>query len=132
MDQRLSLVGLLVNDMARARTFYEQGLGFTPALAMDDVCFYRMNGFVLGLSGPGVWEKEEVKGPKPGPAAVSSCLRSEAEADALIERAGKTGGAHKTYWGGYSGYFADPDGNYWEAAVNPHWEITGDRRTLIP
>jgi hypothetical protein len=137
MNQRLSLVGISVREMAAARAFYEQGLGFEAALAMDDVCFYRMNGFVLGLSTPEVWEKEAVKGPRPGPAALSICMRNKGEVDALLNRAGSAGGkilkpAHDTYWGGYSGYFADPDGNYWEVAFNPHWEITEDGRTLIP
>jgi hypothetical protein len=137
MDQRLSVVGLSVQDIQRARAFYEAGLGFAPALAMDDICFYRMNGFVLGLSSPEVWDKEEIAGPRPGPATLAICLATKPEVDALIARAGKSGGkvlkpAHDTYWGGYSGYFADPDGNYWEVAVNPHWQITPDGRTLIP
>jgi predicted lactoylglutathione lyase len=137
MDQRLSVIGLGVTDMGRARAFYENGLGYEPAIAMDDVCFYRMNGFVLGLSIPDVWEKEEVKGPRPGPAALSICMRSKSEVDAHLKRAAAAGGkilkpAHDTYWGGYSGYFADPDGNYWEVAHNPHWEITQDGRTVIP
>jgi hypothetical protein len=137
MDQRLSLIGLSVKDMARARAFYESGLGFTPAFAMDDICFYRMNGFVLGLSTAEVWDKEGLKGPRPGPATVSICLKTKLQVDELIARAGKVGGkilkpAEDVYWGGYSGYFADPDGNYWEAAVNPHWEITDDGRTVIP
>ncbi|MFO1187882.1 MAG: VOC family protein [Alphaproteobacteria bacterium] len=137
MEQRLSLVGLMVGDMTRARHFYEQGLGFMPAHAMDDICFYRMNGFVLGLSTKSAWEQEELQGPRPGPGALSICCRTKDEVEMVLTRAPKVGGkllkpAHDTYWGGYSGYFADPDGNYWEVAFNPYWEITREGYTVIP
>jgi uncharacterized glyoxalase superfamily protein PhnB len=63
-------------------------------------------------------------------------VRSSAEVDAALDAAKATGArilrpAHKTFWGGYSGYFADPDGHPWEVAHNPHWKFDAAGRVVL-
>jgi uncharacterized glyoxalase superfamily protein PhnB len=63
--------------------------------------------------------------------------RADAEVDAAIERARRARGSvpkppRKTYWGGYAGYFVEPDGHLWEVAHNPHWPLTDDGRLTLP
>ena len=78
---------------------------------------------------------------KPAPVfrgvALAWNCRSQAEVDSAIERARSAGAtvpkpAQKTFWGGYAGYFADPDGHLWEVAHNPHWPLTNDGRLTLP
>jgi uncharacterized glyoxalase superfamily protein PhnB len=69
--------------------------------------------------------------------ALAWNCRSQAEVDSAIERARRAGAivckpAQKTVWGGYAGYFADPDGYLWEVAHNPHWPLTADGRLTLP
>jgi uncharacterized glyoxalase superfamily protein PhnB len=78
-------------------------------------------------------------GPAPafrGVALAWNC-RSESDVDAAIERARRAGGSvpkppEKTAWGGYAGYFADPDGHLWEVAYNPGFPLTPDGRLTLP
>jgi len=72
-----------------------------------------------------------------GGIAVAQNLTSEAEVDAMMARAEAAGArilkpAAKTFWGGYDGYFADPDGHVWEVAFNPFWELDEDGRVRLP
>jgi uncharacterized glyoxalase superfamily protein PhnB len=71
-----------------------------------------------------------VRNSTPGFSGVSLAFnaRSEAEVDSVLAEAVQAGGrlvraAHKTFWGGYAGYFADPDGHLWEVAHNPFWHL---------
>ncbi|SRR5690606_10628665 len=135
--QRLSLVNIPVRDLAQARAFYEKGLGFEPATVMEDIAFYRMNGFVLGFMTPKTWKDERLGRPFLGPTCLAVNFSSREEVDAFLARGVAAGGklvkpAEATHWGGYSGYFADPDDNLWEGALNPFWEITAEGHTVIP
>jgi len=131
MEQRLSLVTLGVADLARARRFYEEGLGWRRGNADEGVAFYQMPGMVFALwSRPALAEDAGV--PDPGAAFSGQALaynaRDRAEVDAVLAEAAAAGGmlvkpARETAWGGYSGYFADPDGHLWEVAHNPFWTI---------
>ena len=139
MEQRLSLVTLGVSDLARARAFYE-ALGWTTrAASEDDVVFFQTGGMIValwgrdqlaedsGVSDSGGW----------GGATLAYNTRSPGEVDATIEEA-RAAGARvarepaKTFWGGYSGVFVDPDGHPWEVAHNPHWEIGEDGSVKLP
>ena len=131
MEQRLSLVTLGVADLGRSRAFYE-ALGWKPAFANEGVVFFQLGGMVLGL-----WSREELAKdaglpapPQPGAIALAQNLRSREEVDRLLAEAEGAGAkikpAHATEWGGYSGYFADPDGHPWEVAHNPFWTIEPD------
>jgi catechol 2,3-dioxygenase-like lactoylglutathione lyase family enzyme len=133
VEQRVSLVTLGVADLDRARRFYEAGLGWTRGNTDDGVAFYQLPGMILAL-----WSRESLaedagvvdKGGIGG-IALAYNARSEADVDAVLAEARAAGAtilkaAAKTFWGGYSGYFADPDGHPWEVAWNPHWSFGED------
>ncbi|MDP2697128.1 VOC family protein [Thalassospira sp.] len=141
MEQRLSLVTLGVGDLARARVFYEQGLGWSATSVVEgQVVFYQMNGMILGLFGRDDLVKDgnfTDTGASFSGITLAYNARSEAEVDAVMALAQKAGAvirkpAEKVFWGGYSGYFLDLDGHPWEVAHNPFWEITKDGRMVIP
>ncbi|TWU00610.1 fosfomycin resistance protein FosB [Botrimarina colliarenosi] len=127
MDARISLITLGVQEVSVAAAFYER-LGL-PRLEMptDDVAFFTLSGTWLGLYGrEALAEDAQIDATGGGFRGVSLAhnLASEAEVDALLEEAVAAGAtlvkpAHKVFWGGYSGYFADPDGHLWEVAHNP-------------
>ena len=124
MEQRISLVTLGVENLARARAFYE-ALGWGGAQQPDDeIAFFQVGGMVFGL-----WTALGGHG-APG-IELAHNVRSQAEVDAVLaeaERAGATIArpAARAEWGGYSGAFADPDGYVWEVAFNPDWTLAGD------
>src|SRR5438128_8335393 len=116
MEQRISLVTLGVNDLARARAFYEI-LGWSGARQPDDeICFFQAGGMVLGL-----WTALGGHG-APGIELAHNVRRPD-DVDAVLAEAQRAGGkivrpGAKAEWGGYSGAFADPDGYVWEGAHN--------------
>jgi hypothetical protein len=140
-DPILSLVTLGVADLERSIAFYE-ALGFRrKAKAAQGVGFFQAGAMTLA-----VWPAHELAkdanaaaGPAPsfrGVALAWNC-RLAAEVDAVIERAIGVGAsvpkpAQKTFWGGYAGYFADPDGHLWEIAHNPGFPLTDDGRLTLP
>jgi uncharacterized protein len=140
VEQRLSMVTLGVADLARARRFYEQGLGWKRANKHEEVVFYQAGGMVLGLFGRDALA-EDAKMPSAGSGFAGIALayntRERAEVDAVLAEAEAAGGrimkpAQDALWGGYSGYFADPDGHLWEVAWNPHWTLADDGSIRLP
>src|SRR4051812_23082736 len=139
MQQRVSLITLGVRDLERSRAFYE-GLGWTTrAEPGDDVVFFQAGGMVVAL-----WDRAKLAedsgvedGGGWGGITLAHNVRSPAEVDAVIETA-RVAGAHiaregaETFWGGYSGAFADPDGHPWEVAHNPRWTIADDGAVILP
>jgi catechol 2,3-dioxygenase-like lactoylglutathione lyase family enzyme len=133
MQQRLSLITLGVSDLDRARSFYE-GLGWkTGAAPADDVVFFQAGGMIVALWGRDrLAEDSGVEdGGGWGGVTLAYNVRSPEEADAVIEEARRAGARiarepAKTFWGGYSGIFVDPDGHPWEVAHNPHWTLEAD------
>jgi predicted lactoylglutathione lyase len=139
VEQRLSLVTLGVGDLAAARSFYA-GLGWhSNAAPEDDVVFFQAGGMVValwsraelaedsGVEDPGGW----------GGVTLAYNTRSPDEVDEVIETARSAGGRilrepAETFWGGYSGVFADPEGHPWEVAHNPRWEIGEDGSVTLP
>ncbi|MCR5880474.1 VOC family protein [Phenylobacterium sp. J367] len=139
MEQRLSLITLGVADMARARRFYENGLGWTAQTAMDEVCFYELRpGFGLALFLRHELEKD-AKRPIDGTfSGITLALneRCKADVDATFAQAEAAGATitkppEDAAWGGYSGYFSDPDGHTWEVAWNPQCVIGEDGSTTF-
>lgn len=139
MEPRLSLVTLGVADVARARAFYE-ALGFKAGSAsQESVTFLDAGGVVLGLYGrAALAEDAAVADSAPGFSGVALAhnARSEAEVDAVLAEAVAAGArlvkpAAKVFWGGYSGYFADPDGHLWEVAYNPYFKLGDDGRVVL-
>ncbi len=140
MEQRISLITLGVEDLQRARDFYEAGLGWIPASAMDEIAFYQIGGMVLSL-----WAHDAIANDAPfagkgsgfGGIALAHNVRSREDVDATMAEAEAAGAtilrvAEDTFWGGYSGYFADPDGHPWEVAWNPFWTLTEDGGVVLP
>ena len=134
MEQRLSLVTLGVADLERARRFYEDGLGWRRSNKEAEVAFYQAGGMVLAL-----WSRQALAADAHLPAegsgfrgiALAYNARTREEVDAVLAEAKAAGAAipkpaEDAFWGGYSGYFADPDGHLWEVAWNPHWTIAAD------
>ena len=138
MTPRINIVTLGVNDIAAATAFYEK-LGFEKSTSMSNpnVTFFKGAGCVLGLFGREALVKDacvQDHWTGQGGMTLAQNLESEGAVDAFIALAEKSGAkilkpADKTFWGGYSGYFADPDGHVWEIAHNPFLPI-GDKGLL--
>ncbi len=134
MDQRVSLITMGVADLTRSLRFYEK-LGWKRGNSEEGVVFFQLPGFILALwSRAALAEDAQIKDSGAdgfGGVALAYNARSRSEADAVIAEA-KAAGArvlkppHETFWGGYSGYFADPDGHVWEVAHNPGWSIDAE------
>jgi uncharacterized protein len=141
MDQRLTVVTLGVADLARSRRFYEEGLGFRVSSGSNEhVVFIDAGGVVLGLYPRGALAEDAHLDPTGSGfcgVALAQNVRSKAEVDAALAAAEKAGAkllkpAQEVFWGGYSGYFADPDGYPWEVAYNPHWTLDAEGRVVLP
>ncbi len=131
MKPRISMITLGVRDLAVSIAFYEQGLGLPRMESPPEVAFFTLNGTWLGLYGrEALAEDAQVSHDGEGfeGFALSHNVASEAEVDELMAQAVAAGGTlvkqpQKVFWGGYSGYFADPDGHLWEIAHNPHFWV---------
>ena len=139
MEQRVSLITLGVGDLARSRAFYE-ALGWTTNAAADeDVVFFQAGGMIVAL-----WERArlaEDSGVEDhggwGGITLAHNVRSPEEVDRVIEEARAAGATigrepGKTFWGGHSGIFIDPEGHPWEVAHNPRWTIEKDGSLTLP
>jgi catechol 2,3-dioxygenase-like lactoylglutathione lyase family enzyme len=129
MDASMSMVTLGVRDLAVARRFYLDGLGWEPALEVeDDVVFIKVGpAFLLGL-----WSRDSLSaeagglysGDEPAPISLAHMVPDAGMVTAVLVDAVAAGAtliapATAREWGGVTGYFADPDGYRWEVAYNP-------------
>ncbi len=139
-EQRITLITLAVADMDRARAFYAD-LGWQPhPSSQESVTFYQANGFVFGLFGHDALAEDMGRpGATLGTGATTLAVNfpSEAEVDQAYARALAAGAKalkppEQVFWGGYSGYFADPDGHVWEVAMNPFWPLAPDGSLTLP
>lgn len=142
MEARLSIVTLGVADVARARRFYE-AVGFRAAGASNEhVTFFDAGGVVLALFGRHALAEDAAAGALrqeggfPG-VTLAHNVRSEQAVRDVLAQAEAAGArvvkpAQKTFWGGYSGYFADPDGHHWEVAHNPFFPMDMAGRLQLP
>ena len=141
MEARLSLVTLGVADLGRAMAFYEGVLGWKAAASPPGITFFDLGGLVLALFPHGELAKDMqlaqpiVNGGYEG-FALAHNLRSRQEVDDLFAHLRRHSATivkppHKAEWGGYSGYFADPDGHKWEVAYNPFWTVRPDGRITM-
>lgn len=127
MQPRMSMVTLGVTDLQRSIAFYEQGLGFPCRNKDDAIAFFNLNGTWLGLYGHDALAKDaDVLSEGSGfrGVTISHNVSSEHEVDQVMQHAIDAGAglvkkAQPTAWGGYGGYFSDPDGHLWEVAYNP-------------
>lgn len=138
MEQRLSLITLGVDDLARSRAFFEQGLDWRPGTVAEGVCFYQLPGLGLALFGREDLA-EDAQRPVDGRfSGITLAIneRSRADVDATFAQALAAGATalkapREVFWGGYSGYFADLDGHTWEVAHNPGCTIHADGATTF-
>ncbi|MRU15629.1 VOC family protein [Roseovarius sp. A21] len=137
--QRVTLVTLGVADLDRAKAFYA-ALGWTPAEENESIAFYQLNGQVLGLFGRAALAADQGRPDTPlgtGAMTLAQNFETEAEVDAAFALALSAGATklkapEKVFWGGYSGYYADPDGHVWEVAMNPFWPLAEDGSLTLP
>lgn len=132
MDARISLITLGVSDLPRARNFYSEGLGF-PVMPQsnDHVVFLGLKSLWLGLyPREALAEDAQIAAAGQGFRGFSLAhnVRTREEVIAILAQAEKAGGkivkpAQEAFWGGFSGYFTDPDEFLWEVAWNPHFWI---------
>ena len=134
LEPRFTVLTLGVDDLEKSFKFYHDGLGL-PSKGIvgkefehGDVAFFDLkNGMTLALYSREnlAWDSQLKKGsPSSTEFSIGYNTRTEAEVDSILEHAKEAGAkiarpAQKTFWGGYSGYFQDPDGHLWEIVYNP-------------
>ena len=141
MDPRLNIITLGVADLAGSLRFYRDGLGWQPsAMSNEHIAFIQLGGVILGL-----YSRASLAADAQLPAAGSGFagftlaqnVATREAVDAALARALAAGGtilkpAQDVFWGGYSGYFADPDGFAWEVAWNPHLKLSASGLVELP
>ncbi|HLX55516.1 MAG TPA: VOC family protein [Ktedonobacteraceae bacterium] len=131
MESRISIITLGVNDLDTSIRFYRDGLGLPLREGSDEIAFFELTGTWLAL-----YPREALAADAHVPAqrggfpgfTLAHNVRSKEEADGVLQQAQQAGAtiskpAAETDWGGYSGYFQDPDGYLWEVAWNPFFWI---------
>ena len=127
MKPRVSMITLGVDDLERSVRFYRDGLGFPQLESSPGVAFFTLNGTWLGLYGRAELAQDATvaaAGEGFNSFSIAHNLASEEEVDAAMSEAIAAGAIlvktpQQVFWGGYSGYFKDPDGHLWELAYNP-------------
>jgi predicted lactoylglutathione lyase len=139
MEQRISLVTLGVSDLSRSRQFYS-ALGWSGQ-EVEDTVFIQAGGQALVL-----WDRgklaadagiDDTRSDGFGGIAFAHNVRSTAEVDEILSLAQRAGAdvtrvAAPTSYGGYAGYFADPDGHLWEIAHNPGFHLDDHGNLVLP
>ena len=139
MEQRISLITIGVADLARARTFYE-ALGWRGQ-EVEETVFIQAGGSAVVL-----WGRAELAADAGieddgaggfGGIALAHNVASRDEVDAIVAAAAAAGATitkppAATFYGGYAGYFRDPDGHVWEVAHNPGFTLTADGSLVLP
>jgi hypothetical protein len=139
VEQRISLVTLGVADVARARRFYER-LGWSGQ-EVEETVFFQAGGVAVVLWGRAKLAADAgVQDPGVdgfGGVSLAHNVRSRTEVDEVLRAAADAGAeitqpARETFYGGYAGYFADPDGHLWEIGYNPGFSLGPDGAITIP
>ena len=141
MQPRLSFITLGVQDLDSSKTFYNDVLGWKPFQDNGGIVMYKLNGMILSLylQHELMEDAQATDDGKGSRFTLAQCLNSPEEVDALFAELKKklasakatgeqgtftiTKEPQKVFWGGYSGYFTDPDGHLWEIAHNPFLEM---------
>lgn len=131
MEPRISLITLGVDDLDRSIRFYRDGLGLPMRDGPEGIAFFETGGTWLSLYTREKLAEDALTDPAGSGFrgfTLAHNVRTEAEVDRVLEQAVAAGAtlvkeAQKVFWGGYSGYFRDPDDFLWEVAFNPHMWI---------
>ena len=137
--QRVTLITLGVTDLEKSKAFYG-AMGWQPTSQTDGVVFYQINGLVLALFGLGPLAHDQGRPDAvlgTGAMTLAQNFATENEVDTAFAAAITAGATvlkapEKVFWGGYSGYYADPDGHVWEVAHNPFWQLNADGSLTLP
>ena len=140
MRQKLSIVTLGVKNFQRSLDFYKNGLGWKPSRASDKIAFFPMDGIILALyPREKLAEDATVDSTGSGFSGITLAYnaKSQEEVDEVLHTAQSVGAkiikqAQHVFWGGYSGYFADPDGYLWEVAWNPSFAFDEKDNLVLP
>lgn len=141
MRQKLTIVTLGVSDLTKSRNFYQDGLGWTPSSASQErIIFFDLGGVGLALFPVDELAKDAaVSSERSGFSGITLAhnAKSIEEVDVVLKKAEQAGAkiikkAQEVFWGGYSGYFADPDGYLWEVAWNPFIEFDEKDALIFP
>lgn len=140
IPKRISLITLGVADLAASRAFYSRLGWHEHGDSQPGVAFIQFQGQVLALFGlPDLAADQGRPGTALGTGAITLAqnFTTEAEVDAAFAAAIAAGATalktpEKVFWGGYSGYWADPDGHVWEVAMNPFWPLADDGSLTLP
>lgn len=128
MKPRISMIALAVADLQRSVAFYHDGLGFPKMDSPPGVAFFNLNGTWLGLSEREALAKDatvSAEGSGYNNFNLAHNVASKEEVDTVFAQALQAGAkavkpVQEASWGGYHGYFSDPDGHLWEVAYNPY------------
>jgi catechol 2,3-dioxygenase-like lactoylglutathione lyase family enzyme len=138
MRPRIKVITLAVSDLEESLAFYRDGMGLPTqgiiGTEFEDgaVVFFSMNDDLIFALYPKAALAKDAKisatPPSPAEFTIGHIVKSKQEVDAVMEQAEQAGATitdppHDRFWGGYSGFFQDPDGHLWEIAWNPQWEV---------
>lgn len=141
MQPRINVVTLGVKDLEKSRHFYEKGLKWkTSSASNEHFVAFHMHGAILCLyPDSALAEDAMTKSERQGFRGITLAhnVSSKNEVDIILQQAMDAGAklikpAQDVFWGGYSGYFADPDDHFWEIAWNPHWPLQSDGMLKLP
>jgi catechol 2,3-dioxygenase-like lactoylglutathione lyase family enzyme len=141
MKPRIHLITLGVKDLKRSRKFYERGLGFKVSSASQgDIVFFSTGGVTLALYPVDSLAADatvDKKGSGFRGVTLAHNVAKKEEVSVILKEAAAAGAkivkpAQDAFWGGHSGYFADPDGHLWEVAWNPHFSFAKDGSLKLP
>ena len=142
MEPRISIITLGVSDLERSYKFYHEGLGLpTSRKPESGIIFFQTDGVCLALYPLGKLAEDvsptqsSERGPFTG-ITLAHNTKSKDEVNTILSKAEKAGGriekpAQDAFWGGYSGYFSDPDGYLWEVAYADSWDFNPDGSLII-
>jgi uncharacterized glyoxalase superfamily protein PhnB len=140
MNPAISVITLGVKNFKKSLDFYKNGFGWpTRATKKDSIAFFKLNGVILAL-----YERRDLakdanvssEGSGFSGITLAHNAKNEKDVDEIFALALKLGAKakkrpQKTFWGGYSGYFSDPDGYLWEVVYNPSWKIDRNGSAIL-
>ncbi len=142
MNPRISIITLGVSDLERSYKFYHEGLGLpTTRKPESGIIFFQTGGVCLALYpldklAEDISPSQSSKRGRFSGITLAHNTKSKKEVDEILTLAEGSGGkiekpAQEVFWGGYSGYFSDPDGYFWEVAYSDSWEFNADGSLVI-